>query len=171
MSNVKTIISNQNKAVINKSSNPPAQTINTCNCRDKGSCPLDRKCNMRNVIYSIKQRSQHLSQSKLTSVFATHHSNHVIETTRSFRNERYRNPTELNKYVWGLKDKKVDYHIKWRIVRHAKSYSNVTKKCNLCLWEKYYIICRPDLATLNNRNELVTSCRHAKKFLLNSVII
>ena len=29
----------------------------------------------------IKQRSQHLSQSKLTLVFATHHSNHVIETT------------------------------------------------------------------------------------------
>ena len=56
-------------------------------------------------------------------------------------------------------------------VRHARSYSNVMKKCNLCLWEKYYIICRPDLATLNNRNELVTSCRHAKKFLLNSVII
>ena len=78
---------------------------------------------------------------------------------------------QLSKYVWGLKDKKVDYHIKWRIVRHAKSYSNVTKKCNLCLWEKYYIICRPDLATLNNKNELVTSYRHAKKFLLNSVII
>ena len=57
------------------------------------------------------------------------------------------------------------------VFRHARSYSNVTKKCNLCLWEKYYIICRPDLATLNNRNELVTSCRHAKKFLLNSVII
>ena len=41
----------------------------------------------------------------------------------------------------------------------------------LCLWEKYYIICRPNMATLNNRNELVSSCRHAKKFLLNTVIL
>ena len=89
--------------------------------------------------------------------------------TCSFRNERYGNSTELRKYVWSLKDKKVDYQIRWRIVRHARSYSNVTKKCNLCLWEKYYIICRPNMATLNN--ELVSSCRHAKKFLLNSVII
>ena len=56
-------------------------------------------------------------------------------------------------------------------IRHARSYSNVTNKCNLCLWEKYYIICRPNMATLNNRNELVSSCRHAKKFLLNNVII
>ena len=170
MSNVKTIISNQNKAVINKSSNPPAQTINTCNCRDKRSCPLDGKCNVRNTIYQAEVTT---SQSKQTYIglcdtsFKSCYRNH----TCSFRNERYRNSTELSKYVWGLKDKKVDYCIKWRIVRHARSYSNVTKKCNLCLWEKYYIICRPDLATLNNRNELVTSCRHAKKFLLNSVII
>ena len=170
MSNVKTIISNQNKAVINKSSNPPAQTINTCNCRDKRSCPLDGKCNVRNTIYQAEVTT---SQSKQTYIglcdtsFKLRYRNH----TCSFRNERYRNSTELSKYVWGLKDKKVNYRIKWRIVRHARSYSNVTKKCNLCLWEKYYIICRPDLATLNYRNELVTSCRHAKKFLLNSVII
>ena len=93
--------------------------------------------------------------------------------TCSFRNERYRNSTELimSKYVWSLKDKKTDYQIRWRCIRHARSYSNVTKKCNLCLWEKYYIICRPNMATLNNRNELVSSCRHAKKFLLNNVII
>ena len=91
--------------------------------------------------------------------------------TCSFRNERYRNSTELSKYVWGLKDKKTDYQIRWRSIRHARSYSNVTKKCNLYLWEKYYIICRPNMATLNNRNELVSSCRHAKKFLLNNVII
>ena len=50
-------------------------------------------------------------------------------------------------------------------------YIHIQTKCNLCLWEKYYIICRPNMATLNNRNELVSSCRHAKKFLLNNVII
>ena len=70
--------------------------------------------------------------------FKSRYRNH----TCSFRNERYRNSTELSKYVWGLKDKKTDYQIRWRSIRHARSYSNVTKKCNLCLWEKYYIICR-----------------------------
>ena len=31
------------------------------------------------------------------------------------------------------------------------------KKCNLCLWEKYYITCRPNMATLNsNRCQICT---------------
>jgi hypothetical protein len=34
------------------------------------------------------------------------------------------------------------------------------------LWEKYFIICKPKMATLNKRNELVSACRHNKKFLL-----
>ena len=49
-------------------------------------------------------------------------------------------------------------------------YSNVTKKCNLRLWEKYFTLCKLEMSTLNNRNELTTSCRHARKFLLNLCI-
>ena len=30
--------------------------------------------------------------------------------------------------------------------------------------EKYFIICKPDLASLNKQNELSSSCRHAGKF-------
>ena len=51
MNNVKAIISNHNKAVISRSSNLPVQTINTCNCPDKRSCPMDGNCNERNIIY------------------------------------------------------------------------------------------------------------------------
>ena len=126
--------------------------------------------NGRNIIYQAEVTTSHSKQTYIglcDTSFKSRYRNH----TCSFRNERYRNSTELSKYVWGLKDKKTDYQIRWWTIRHARSYSNVTKKCNLCLWEKYYIICRPNMATLNNRNELVSSCRHAKKFLLNNVII
>ena len=64
----------------------------------------------------------------------------------------------------------IDYQIKWRKVKQARSYSNVNKKCNLCLWEKYFIICKPEMSTLNRRNELSSICRHSKKFLLNTAI-
>jgi hypothetical protein len=37
------------------------------------------------------------------------------------------------------------------------------------LWEKYFIICKPKMATLNKCNELVSACRHNKKFLLSTV--
>ena len=33
--------------------------------------------------------------------------------------------------VWNLKDQNIQYNIKWRKIKQARSYSNVTKKCNL----------------------------------------
>ena len=165
MNNVKAIISNHNIAVNSRSSNLPVQTINTCNCRGKRSCPMDGNCSERNIIYQAEVTTSHSKQTYIglcDTSFKSRYRNHTCS---------FRNSTELSKYVWGLKDKKTDYQIRWWSIRHARSYSNVTKKCNLCLWEKYYIICRPNMATLNNRNELVSSCRHAKKFLLNNVII
>ena len=105
MNNVKAIISNHNKAVISRSSNLPVQTINTCNCRDKRSCPMDGNCNERNIIYQAEVTTSHSKQTYIglcDTSFKSRYRNH----TCSFRNERYRNSTELSKYVWGLKDKK-----------------------------------------------------------------
>ena len=54
--------------------------------------------------------------------------------------------------------------IKCQTLKRAKPYSPVSNKSNLCLWQKcIFIICKPELATLNKRNEFVSSCRHAKK--------
>ena len=93
--------------------------------------------------------------------------NSVACLYRSFLNEH---ATELSKYIWNLKDRNIMYNIKWRKIKQARSYSNVSKKCNLCLWEKYFIICRPEMSTLNNRSELISTCRHSKKFLLKTVL-
>ena len=50
----------------------------------------------------------------------------------------------------------------WKVLKRAKSYSNASKRCNLCIREKLYlIICKPDMASLNQHNELVSTCRHA----------
>ena len=168
MSNVKTIISSHNKAQISK---PVAQSeeVAGCNCRKKDSCPLEGNCKIQNIVYQAEVTTP---QSKETYVglcdtmFKERFNNHKC----SFRNERYKNSTELSKYVWNLKQRKIDYQIKWRKVKQARSYSNVNKKCNLCLWEKYFIICKPEMSTLNRRNELSSICRHSKKFLLNTAI-
>ena len=85
---------------------------------------------------------------------------------QSFSKNTLKNATELSKYVWTLKDKSTDYRINWRILDKARSYSNRTKRCNLCILEKYYIVCHPDKATLNQKCGLINSCRHFSKFLL-----
>ena len=33
-----------------------------------------------------------------------------------------------------------------------------------------FIICKPVMSTLDNRNELISRCRHSKKFLLNTIL-
>ena len=84
----------------------------------------------------------------------------------SFRHRSKRNETELSKYIWYLKDRQKSFHVNWRILRSCQPYSNVSKKCNLCLQEKYFIIFRKDLSSLNKRNELASSCRHRNRLSL-----
>ena len=91
--------------------------------------------------------------------FKTRYSNHKS----SFRDPNKRLSTEL-KHIWRLIHPKIGFSLTWKILKQVAPCN----PANLCLWEKYFIICRADLSSLNKRNELVTSCRHARKFLLSS---
>ena len=44
----------------------------------------------------------------------------------------------------------------WRIIDKGKAYSPSSKLYNICLQEKYYIICKTELASLNDSNEPVS---------------
>ena len=130
-------------------------------------CPMDRKCNNQNMIYQAEVTTTTARETYIglcDATFKLRYRNHVC----FFKNERYKHATELSKYIWSLKDKSIPYNIKWRKVKQARSYSNISKRCNLCLWEKYFIIYKPDMSTLNNRSELISNCRHSKKFLLKN---
>ena len=83
-----------------------------------------------------------------------------------FKHKSKRNDTELSKHLWQPKDQKKDFAISWKILAKAKSFSNLTKRCNLCNTKEFYIPYKPDMATLNQRNELATTCRDKRKFLL-----
>ena len=98
-----------------------------------------------------------------SNTFKTRYSLHKT----SFTNKDKRNNTELSKYIWKLKDNNTAYQIEWKILKIAKPYTPASKKCNLCLWEKYYIITADRTNTLNSRSELTSSCRHKSKFLLS----
>ena len=84
----------------------------------------------------------------------------------SFKHETRGNDTELSKYLWELKEKKKKFAVSWKILAKARTYSNQSKQCNLCLHEKFFIISHPQMATMNKRNELVSSCRHRWKYIL-----
>ena len=170
MSNVKTVISNHNKAELDNDLKSSDETKKLYNCRNKNSCPQDRNCNVTNIIYQAEVTTLESKEAYIglcDTTFKEQYRNHMC----SFRNERYRiNVTELSKHIWDLQDRKLNYEIKWSKVKQARSNLNINKKCNLCLWEKFFIIVKPEMSTLNHRNELTLTCKHSKKFLLSTVI-
>ena len=70
---------------------------------------MDGNCNVESIIYPAKDTSQTTKETYIglcdtSSKLA--YRNH----TSSFRNERYRNSTELSKHVWNLKDENIQYN-------------------------------------------------------------
>ena len=165
ISNVKSIIGAHNKRVLQTLEPEVASVEKSCNCRKKkDQCPLDNQCLTKGIIYKATVTSSEgneyyvgLTDTDFNARFANH--------TQSFTNLVHSNQTELSKYVWRLKNAKVNYNITWKILGRARAYSNNTKRCNLCTLEKYYTICHPELSTLNKRSELASGCLHANKFL------
>ena len=91
MSNVKTIISNHNKAQINKS-----DPTNDSNCN-----PMDGKCNDQNIIYQAEVTTSTSRETYIglcDTTFKLRYRNHLC----SFRNKRYKHATKLSKYIWSL---------------------------------------------------------------------
>ena len=57
----------------------------------------------------------------------------------------------------------------WCIAKKIPPYSNISKKCLLCLHEKLEIINYPQPEELlNKRSELISKCWHVNKFLLRN---
>ena len=77
-------------------------------------------------------------------------------------------PTLLPFQVMYGKSKKENMYT-WEVLQTAKAYSNIRKRCSVCLHEKLVIITYPyPDELLNRRSELVTKCRHENKFLLKN---
>ena len=170
MPNMQHIITAHNKAVLKKCDNVQEAT-SKCNCRQKDSCPLDGKCQTKGIVYQATVTNDNTKEEQtyvgLTeNTFKTRYNNHMC----SFRNKSKKHSTELSKYVWKLKEDSIPHSISWKVLRMCQPYSNQTKRCNLCLHEKFIIIFQPELSSLNKRNELVSTCRHRKKHLLRRTL-
>ena len=155
-------INTHNKSLLRKRTPTPEKL---CNCWSKPNCLLNGKCLTTNIIYQATVKCENNKETYIGLTgdqFKSRYRNH----TASFSNTRKRSATELSKHIWTLKDSGKDFTLSWKIITCANPYSNTSKQCNLCSTEKYFIICRPSLRSLNKRNELTSTCRYVNKFLL-----
>ena len=170
MPNIQSIVQSdcKNKLAQDAKVNENSENVNLCNCRKKDECPLKGQCLSRSVVYQATVKSDDATETYVGLTgndFKSRYNNH----TSTFRDSNKKLSTELSKHIWSLKDKGKNFTIDWKILGKAKTYSNITKKCNLCTLEKFFIICKPNIASLNKRSELINKCRHQNKYLLQSL--
>ena len=141
MPNMKSRINTHNKTV--KKAQPSAQA-RTCNCINKSKCPFNNKCLINNVLYkaNITSTTENyrnkiyygISETKFKSRYANHR--------KSFKNRKYNTDTELSNEMWKLNEQNKNVDISWEILGINQSYNTSTKRCMLCVDEKFAIALR-----------------------------
>ena len=150
--NMGAIISKHNSKVLDKSDITPDPEP-SCNCQPsrKENCPFPGKCNQFNVIYQATVRNKNQQEESyigLAGSFKERERNH----RSSFRYQSKRKKTRLSKFVWKSKEDDLEPKVSWKILEKCHTYNPITDTCQLCIREKFYIIHKSELATLNKRS-------------------
>ena len=167
-SNIKAIISNHNKKILNEQKAPSQERL--CNCRVRGDCPLDGQCLKSAITYKavVDAGADVLPQNYFGATeppFKGRYANHK----RSLNKVCKRSETKLSSYIWELKDNRINADISWSVYSQSFPYRCGSRRCDLCLTEKLVILRSDPETTLNKRSEIMNKCRHATKFKLSSV--
>ena len=160
MPNMTSTIARHNHKV-QKKDKQEVQTDPGCNCNGRmGPCPLDGGCLVEKVVYRAKVTEDDRTVNTYTGLTGNTFKDRFYSHRSSFENRDHPNHTTLSSHIWNLKDSNKNYETSWSIVDRANDFDPATRKCRLCLKEKYYIIFQPEGATLNQRSELYSTCRH-----------
>ena len=122
---------------------------------------VDQKVSFINVVTTLNDCKVYLGLTE--DEWKKRYYNH----TQSFRNKKYQKSTVLSSYIWELKNETGEMpELTWSIEKSIPAYSNISKRCLLCLHEKLAIVTyeRPS-ELLNKRSELISKCRHENKYL------
>ena len=145
----------------------------TCNCNNPESCPLNGECLTRASVYkgNIRVPSEEMPRRYL-GVAEPEFKGRWQDHMTSCNYIKYKNKTKLSQEFWKLKEQghELDRYrdISFELVKKSVPYKAGGRKCNLCLWEKLLIL-QNEENVINKRDEFVSKCRHAPKFLLGKL--
>ena len=161
-------ISGHNSKVLSefRKSQGPQKIEKECNCRKKNECPVDGKCLQEGVVYQATIRRGDRQTDTYIGLTATSFKDRWRNHKSNFKTRNPKNATALSKHIWALEDKGITHDVSWKIVSSAKPFNHVTGECKLCTREKYFIIFKPEMASINARNEIAGPCLHKHSNLL-----
>ena len=132
--------------------------------------PLNGQCRLKNIIYQAKVTHENttIPDEFYVGMTSTTFKERLGNHNKSFNHEEYEKETALSKYIWKLKRQNVKFSLTWRVLDRAQPFNPVRGICPLCTLEKYYIIYKPSLATINQHEEIFKPCMHREKQLLDN---
>ena len=129
------MIKSHNKNVTNKL----VKESKSRNCRVKPDCPLNGQCQLIDIIYKCTESSPDKSKKVYLRTAEGDFKNRFYNHRKSFKNEGSANNTTLPKYISELKETlNLSPALIWS-PNKVPPYSNISKKCLLCLHEKLSI--------------------------------
>ena len=171
MPNMKSIISGHNRKLLqqHREQSEPTQTQRNCNCRNSDDCPLDGQCLTKTLVYQATVHTDNGASKTYTGLTDLTFKERYNGHTASFRHSDQRTSTALSQHIWQLKDSGENFNIKWKVLKKCQTYRCGTRICDLCTAEKVFILMSDPQTSLNKRSELISKCRHRRKFKLEGV--
>ena len=171
---VKASLNKHNKKILkngNRDTNS-YEPVKTCSCPMNVACPLDNCCFESDMQYSAELTSNlpNYGTKVYKGICSTTWKERFGNHKKSFNHERYEGESELSKEVWRIKRAGGEFHIKWSKEKNHQSYRPESKRCNLCHSEKLVIALYEDNNLLNQRNEIISRCRHRLKYKLKNLM-
>ena len=131
-------------------------------------CPLENKCRLTNVVYEGTIQANNQNEKKYIGLCESTFKKRFAGHKTSFANAKYMHNTALSTEYWRLKNAGHAPNVTWRVIETSKAFNPELKKCYLCLSEKFRIATYKDQDNLlNKRSEIVSKCRHRRKFELS----
>ena len=145
----------------------PTEDERKCNCKENEICPLSGQCLTKNIVYQATVTQENTEENTYIGLTAQTFKKRITKHNFDFRHEEMRTSTKLSGHIWDLKDRNTKFEIKWNILSKAKPFSPVSGVCNLCTREKFFIVYKSELGTLNSRDEMKSNCRHKQSVLID----
>ena len=156
------MVSKHNRKLMKNSATVAIKKTASCNCREsnKPACPMPGKCNQNGVVYQTTVNSDGGKTNTYVGL-AKNFKQRWGKHKKTLENIEADGQTKMSRYYWQEKSEGRNPKISWKYLEtNVPTFNPVTGKCRLCLREKFNIVLKPNLATLNQRQEVFAHCRH-----------
>ena len=76
------------------------------------------------------------------------------------------NQSVLSEKVKQIQNQNIEFNVTFKVLENRSSYKPESKRCELCIAEKFHIIYSKLENILNKKNEVISKCQHRSKFKL-----